>query len=484
MTRLFFAMARRYHAPGGYREVLAIGLPLVVSMGSVTLMLFADRLFLAHHDVAALAAAVPAGLTAFFITAFFLGVAEYTNVFVAQYTGGGRPERVGASLWQGVYFCLLAWLALALLSGVAGPLFALAGHAPELRALEEAYFRILMLGGGFLVLQGCLACFYSGRGLTRPVMLVNLAGAVLNIPLNYCLIFGLGPVPSLGVRGAALATVAAWAFMCLLYGLIVFREGNETRFGVRSRWRPDPELFGRLMRYGLPGGVSFSLDMFAIVFFLFMVGRLGEAPLAASNIAFNLNTVYFLPMIGMHIAVNTLVGQAVGAGRTDLAHQAVVSALHMVWSYCALCGVLVVVFAEPLAALHLAADLPPAEYAELMDLTVTLLAFVALYSLVEGVEIVYMGAVKGAGDTWWVMKALVVMSLFGMAAPVYVMVAVFGLGIVPVWGLLTAYIGGLALMAFLRYRGGAWKTMSVMRADERGGARSCVEACKDEGLVN
>ena len=95
-------MIKRWGGTGGYREVLAVGLPLVVSMGSSTVMLFTDRMFLANYSVDAIAAALPAGIASFLFVCFFMGVGGYVNVFVAQYTGARRGDRVGASLWQGV----------------------------------------------------------------------------------------------------------------------------------------------------------------------------------------------------------------------------------------------------------------------------------------------------------------------------------------------------------------------------------------------
>ena len=187
-----------------YRRVLRISLPLVVSMATTMILEVTDRIFLAHYSLDAIAAATPGGLTAFLFIAFFMGVGSYVNVFVAQYTGAGSMHRVGSALWQGVYFAVFAGAALSALSFVAVPLFDLVGHGEAIRRLEVSYFRILCLGGGFCVLEATLACFFSGRGLTRPVMLIHLAGMLLNIPLNYALINGRWIFPEMGIAGAGL----------------------------------------------------------------------------------------------------------------------------------------------------------------------------------------------------------------------------------------------------------------------------------------
>lgn len=150
----------RWGAKGGYREALHIGLPLVVSMMSSTIMTFTDRIFLGNYSLNALAASVPGSIAAFFFLSFFMGVTEYIGVFVAQYIGSRQPERVGSAMWQGLWFCVPSTLFLAGLWFVAEPLFALGGHAHEVQRLEVIYFRILTLGGGPFLMGLCMASFF------------------------------------------------------------------------------------------------------------------------------------------------------------------------------------------------------------------------------------------------------------------------------------------------------------------------------------
>ncbi|MFH1124440.1 MAG: MATE family efflux transporter, partial [Pseudomonadota bacterium] len=269
-------MIERWSKPNGYRQVLAISLPLVASMGSITLMQFTDRVFLANYSVDAIAAALPAGIASFTCIAFFMGVANYTNAFVAQYTGAGALSRVGAALWQGIYFSLFAALFLASLFFLAEPLFTLVGHSPRIQSLEATYFSILTLGAGLVVLSSAMACFYTGRGLTWTVMLVHLAGATVNIPLDYCLINGVGPFPELGIVGAAIATVTSSACIVAILTLLIFSPANRARFGTWESRAFDKDLFARLMRYGLPSGFQFFLEIFGFTFFIQIVGRLGD----------------------------------------------------------------------------------------------------------------------------------------------------------------------------------------------------------------
>lgn len=453
---------KRWSAPNGYRQVLAISLPLVASMSSQTVMQFVDRLFLANYSVEAIAAAVPGGMLSFMFSSVFLGVSGYVNTFVAQYTGAGSPDRVGASLWQGIYFCFFSGLILAGLSMLAGPIFELSGHAPEVRPLEAIYFQILTAGAVFNLLTWCLGTFYLGRGLTKVVMIVNFIGAGLNIPLDYALINGWWIFPQWGIAGAGVATVASQAVMVVLYALVIFRPANDRAFAVWRSRAYDGELMRRLLRFGLPNGVQFFVQIAAFAFFFLIIGRLGKAELAASNIVFSLDHLAFLPMVGFHMGTVVLVGQAIGAQRPSDAAEATTSTLHLTWLWVGLVGLLFVAAPGWLMDLFRTRGYSVADYAGIRDMGVVLLRFVAIYVVFDGTGLVYSAALKGAGDTSFVMKMVAVLSLGVMVVPTYGLIVWLEAGVVWAWLLATAYLMALYLAFYLRYRLGPWRTMSVI----------------------
>jgi MATE family multidrug resistance protein len=455
-------MIERWSKPNGYRRVLAISLPLVASMGSITLMQFTDRMFLANYSVDAIAAALPAGIASFTCISFFMGVANYTNAFVAQYSGAQAYHRIGAALWQGIYFSLLAAVVLALLYFVSGGLFNLIGHSARIRSLEVTYFNILILGGGLVVLGSEMACFYTGRGLTWTVMIVHMAGATINIPLDYCLINGVGPFPELGIRGAAIATVTAYATIVIILSLLIMSRNNRNRFGTWEKRAFDGELFRRLMRYGLPSGIQFFLEIFGFTFFIQMLGRLGDLELAASNIVLSIEMLAFLPMVGFHIGNATLVGQAIGRGLPEEGVYATTSALHITLAYMMLLATAFVFMPEPLLSLFKAKGQSVAKYAEIMDLGVILMRFVAVFCFFDALNLIFSGAIKGAGDTQFIMWTIAALSLGVMIGPVYLAVEVIGAGLYTVWTLATFYGCALGIAFMLRYRQGKWKKMRVI----------------------
>ncbi|WP_419786996.1 MATE family efflux transporter [Pseudodesulfovibrio sp.] len=453
---------KRWSAKNGYRESLILGLPLVVSMLSSTVMTFTDRVFLGHYSLESLAASFPANVSSFLFLSFFFGVVEYVGVFVSQYTGAARHERVGAAVWQGLWFSVPSGLILASLWFVAGPLFDLAGHPPAVREQEIAYFRILTVGGGAVLVGACLSSFFSGRGLTKAVMLVQCTATLLNIPLDYCLINGYGPFPELGIVGAGIATLIGCVLPVICYSLLIFTKKNEEQFNVRSAWRLDPELFRRFLHYGLPGGIQFFVDMFAITFFVFMVGRIGAVELAATSAAISIETLAFLPMIGMHIAASIMVGQAMGAGEPDQAAYATGTVLRIAFIYMGAMALVFVLFPEWLMELFRARGDAGVEFDKVLPLGVVLMRYIAAFTLLDAVAVTYMGGLKGAGDTRFIMLVMAVGSFCCVVIPLSLITWAGVTSVHAPWLCLLSYVIMLAGSFMYRFRRGPWRNIRLI----------------------
>lgn len=457
--------AVRWSEPGGYAEVLKMGLPMMVTMGTVTLMQFTDRIFLGRYSLEALAASTPASIASFLFMCFFMGVCEYATVFVAQYVGARRLHRVGAAIWQGLWFCIPAWAIMIALGLLAEPIFSLADHPPEVRELEVAYFSWVNYGSGLGIIAALLSDFFMGRGLTATVMLIHIVAAVVNVPLDYMLINGVWIFPEMGIRGAALATCAGWGVSALLFALLIFTRANDRKYHVFRAWRIDPELFIRFLRYGIPGGVQFFMDIFAFTFFIFMVGRIGVVELAASNVTLALNMVAFLPTVGLSVSASILMGQAMGARNPELGRHAACNTLRMALAYMAVMALVYVVFPGPLLSLFLPPGGDPAQEAAILETGAVLLRFVALYSLFDAVAIVLGGALKGAGDIRYFMVVLAACSMLGMVLPVYVLVEWLDAGIYTAWACTVVYVISLATLIWLRFGTGKWRDKRLLRDD-------------------
>jgi MATE family multidrug resistance protein len=451
----------RWNGEGGYREVLALAIPLILSTGAWTVQLYVDRMFLSWYSAEAIAAAMPAGLLNYTLMSPFLGTAGYVETFVAQYYGAGSYHRIGPAVWQGVHVSVAGGLLMLCFFPLAGPIFDLVGHTAPVRHLEVAYFQILCLGGIPGIASSALGGFFAGMGRPWPVMWVTAVSTAVNLVLDYALIFGVGGFPELGIRGAAIATVISAVFSLVVFLALMIAGSNNRTFRTLSGWRPDKELFSRLLRFGVPSGMQFFLEMAGFTAFVLLVGRLGTVSLAATNIAFNINTLAFMPMIGAGIAVSVLVGQYLGKNRPDLAQKSTYSGFHLTFVYMTAVAA-GYAFVPEIFVAPFAAKSDPKQFAEVYPLAVILLKFVALYSIFDTMNLIFASAVKGAGDTRFVMYMVVVLSGLILVGPTYLAVVVFGYGLMAPWVFATAYVIILGFAFYFRFLNGKWKTMRVI----------------------
>lgn len=443
--------------------MLELGLPLILSMMSVTMQHFVNRIFLTWWSAEAVAGVTTGGFAIYILIGLFNGTAEYATPFVSQYVGAKREDRIGAVVYQAVYFAVLAGILGLALTSLVGPVFNAVGHAPNIRVHEITYSKIMLASTFPSVLMVALSTYFAGRGRTRVVMVVTLASTALNVLLDWVLIFGRLGAPSLGTAGAGYATMCAQSFGALLYFVLILRSPDHERHGFAdARFRP--ALFGRLLRLGVPSGLQPSLEILAFTLFMFVIGNIGVAPLAATSIAFNLNALVFLPAVGLGYGVSTLVARYLGMGRPALADRAIRAGLVISQVYMAACGAAYVLIPGLLLAPY-AALADPGAFAEVGRIATVLLRFIAFYSIFDMVNVICAAGLKGAGDTRFPMLATVSISWVAMLIPTWYFCVKGGAGVYTAWVFATLYVVILGVVMFVRYRRGAWKSLRVIESD-------------------
>jgi MATE family multidrug resistance protein len=214
------------------------------------------------------------------------------------------------------------------------------------------------------------------------------------------------------------------------------------------------------------------VDVMAWTWFVLLLGRIGTVALAASNVAFNINMFAFGPMIGLSTAVQILVGQRLGERRADLAARSTWSAFWPAFAYtCVLSAGFL--FAPNLFLAPLRWNASPEEYAEWYDVIVVLLRYVVLYAIFDMAALVFAGALRGAGDTRFVMLATLIVSISVMVVPSYLAIEVWHADVFVAWWFVAGYVMALGGAFFVRFQRGRWRSMSVI-ADERSEASERV----------
>ena len=447
---------------GGYRELFQVAWPLIISMGSFTLMQFCDRMFLAWHSPVSLQAVLPSGMLAFTMISGLMAIANYANTFVAQYFGANDLEGCSRSTAQGVFLALFSFPIYLALIPLGWFVLDHVGHPAPVVAEEKVYYAIMMVGGVGISLWGAISSFYTGRGLTRVTMVANIIGNGLNIVLDYAMIFGKWGFPEWGIRGAAWATVIAGFVGPGILFVLYFSRKNHRQFSTRTTFYFDRRLFKRLIRFGFPSGMHLMLDVAAFSVFILFTGRMGELALTASNLALSINNIAFMPLIGISIATSTLVGQYQGQGASALAARSTITAVKVATLYITLIGLTFVLFPRFYFSLFTEYGGADLSLEALLPMGRWLLVIMALWGVIDASHLVLSGALKGAGDTKFVMYYSLAMAWGVLVGGLIVIVLVLDLGIYWAWGWTAFYIFVLSLGYMLRFKQGAWKTMEVI----------------------
>lgn len=448
---------------GSIRECLAVAWPLVLAMAGNAIMMFADRLFLARYSAISIQAALPAGLMAFMAIAFLQNVVAYSGTFVAQYAGAGSRAACARAMGQGLWLAALCVPLLLATVPLGNLLFGWAGHAPEVMAEERHYYLTLVIGNLSIPFAAAVAGFFTGQGFTRLVMGANLMGNAANVALDPLFIWGWGPMPALGIVGAGVATALS---QFLILGILVAAMLRERPF---ASWRRRQVAFAwkaplmlRIVRFGLPSGGHVLLDVGTFTVFVFVTGRMDALSFAASNIAFSVNHLVFAPLMGVGMAASVVAGQRMGDRDPAGAARAGRGCVALGWLYILLCTLIIGGFSEPI----LRAFYPhaaPFAYGEYLALGRRLIAIFLAWAWFDTLNIVLGGALKGAGDTRFVMCWVAGTAVL-LWMPSLFLLYWLGFGIVSLWLTMLGYVivasGGL-LWRFLR---GRWTSIRLIDA--------------------
>ena len=441
---MFNAVLNRWRSPNGYKDVLMLAIPLVVTTSSSGVQSFIDRVFLSWFDSNALAATVPAYLVCFTLSAIFLGVASYVSVFVAQYYGSRQLNNVGAVVWQGIYVAFFSLFFVIPIFFYIDTIFSWIGHDPVLQVLEVSYARVLILSVPVAIVSAALSGFFSGIGRMAVVMWSNLLITVINLVLDYVLIFGHWGLPAMGVAGAAWATVIALSVGTLLQLWIFFQAKYRQQFKTFECRFYDKKLFKQLIIFGLPVGIQFQMQSLAWTLFVLFIGKIGVVALTAHSIAMNVFILAVMPITGMSIAVSVLVGQCLGRADSTSAEQATLSAVHIAIAFFMLTGLVMLLFPSWFIA-PFANGMTHSVYLAVEPEVNRLLGLVALLCLLEAVSMMMAGALKGAGDTRFVAWVAILINWLVLVLPTALLLYLWGGHLFLSW---LFFIGNALLICF------------------------------------
>jgi len=439
-------------------ELLRLALPMVVSQGTFAVMIFTDRYFMSQIDPAHMAAALGGGVASFFSFCFFVGLVSYGNALSAQYLGAGEPEKCPKVVTQGMIMTVMSVPFLTLITFLVAGIFEGMGHEPAQVELERTYYLILMAGVLVTLAKVCLASYFAGIGRTHVVMICDLFGLVINVPLCYAMVFGKLGFPALGIVGAGVSTVVATVLAFLLFVAFYFHKEHRESFAVLRSFSLDTKILRRYWRLGFPSGMELFLNVAAFNLFLLMFQSYGIAEGAAAAIVFNWDILSFIPMIGLNVGVISLIGRFVGARDMARVNEVMIAAFGLALAYSAVLAIIYITYRYPLVEVFAP---PSGDFTAIRELSAFMMIGLSSYVMADAVILVSGGVLRGAGDTRWLMVASVSLH-WAMLVAQFFIIRVFELGPRLSWLAFVAMIFAIALVYALRLYGGRWRDPAAL----------------------
>jgi len=452
---------KRIRRPGYSRENMKITFnmawPSIVESFFVAFAGLVDSLMVSSLGSAAVAAV---GLTTqpkFMGLSLFFAVNVAISALVARRRGEKNQEEANRLLNTAIVFIVAASVVLSiLLVAFAGPIISLCGSTEATHDSAVAYFRIIMGGMIFNCIQMGINSAQRGAGNTKITMRTNVTSNTINIIFNYLLIGGHLGFPALGIRGAALATVLGTVVACIMSIISVFNpEGFiSIPYIIKHKIRPAAKSFLNLIRVGY--SVFFEQILMRIGFMLtaVMAAHQGTDAMAAHQVGMNIMGLSFSFGDGLQAAAVALIGRSLGAGDEKLAKE-FGSICRMFGAAISVClAVIYFVGAAPLFSLFF-------EEEHIVAIGVNIMRVIILVVVFQISQVVYMGCLRGAGDTLYTAIASTISVTLIRTAVSYFGGYILGFGIIGIWlGVLGDQISRF-IFASVRFKKGKWTQIKI-----------------------
>ena len=431
--------------------LIRLALPIVLANVLQTAYQLIDAFWVGRLGAEAVAAVSLSFPLIFLLLSVGIGLAVAGTVLAAQYQGSGNREAVNRVSAQAV----LGMMVLSVILGGTGyaispSAVAFLGAADDVQPLASLYLKISFIGLPFMFIYAIFQSLMRGVGDAKTPLLIVLVTVILNFILDPLLILGWGPVPAMGISGAAIATVITQGLSAVAGFYILFsgRWGIQLKF---SLLKPDHHLLWQLFALGGPTAVEQSTRALGMMLMTTLVAGFGTVTLAAYGIGTRMFSFVIIPALGLSQAASALVGQNMGAGKIERAEKTAYASAAIAFVSLTAVGILCFLFAKPLVAIFV-----PDSH-QVIEEGALFVRLTALTFGLMGAQIVIAGAFRGAGDTVMAM-AIALVSLWVLQFPLAWVLAertsLQEIGIYwayPIQNIITAVV------AWMWFRSGRWK---------------------------
>lgn len=434
---------------------LTVGLNEVFLIGHISKEVSAQ---VGYDNATALASTSLGQFFSWIALAGYNGIGIATTALVARSVGARERDKAGNFARQGILLAFIMGLITALVMYTLAPvLLFLVGAEGQLQEVGTLFVHTTALGMPLFAVLVAANATMRGSGDTRTPLLIMLMVNATNVAIAWIFINGQLGMPALGVRGAALGAAVSWSLGAIVAASLVFGRKKigrtpDTSFKVPFNLRFDRQATSLLISQGWPSMAEQCIFQTGILFFNRMVVGLGTTTFAAHNAIVQIDSISFLPGIGIGIAVTVLVGQSLGAGKPEEAKLFALTAYKMGLAFMTVMGLSFFLF--PDFFLNLLIGDPAVVQAAVPGLRVA-----GLFDPVIATVFIFIGALRGAGDTRFPLYVRILTSVCLRVSLGFLFIEVLHLGLIG--GRLAMGSDSLlgAILMVWRFRSGKWQTI-------------------------
>ncbi|SFV50169.1 Multi antimicrobial extrusion protein (Na(+)/drug antiporter), MATE family of MDR efflux pumps [hydrothermal vent metagenome] len=377
------------------KKVFALAFPAALKHLADILQVLVDMIMVGYVSVYALAAVGLSMQLMMFINVLMTLYVVGGNALISRFIGSGRKKRASVLLFSLAIFAIA--LSVVVACGgyfFAGSFYVLMGTTAEVAREGTLYFQTLSLGISLIFLDNLLYNALSAAGDTKSSLFIKLASSGVNALFNYILIFGHFGFSSMGVKGAAIATIISYGFNIVIYLLLLAKHTKAKLYFVPLFYLNDVK---RALRIGYHAAIDRGISTLSFLFFVAIIAYYGTAELAGYQVGLRIEGLAFMPGFGFAIASMALVGQALGAGDKDQAYRVGIIAGRIAYIFMGLVGVVLILFPEVMISFF-------TKDSTTIMIASEYLILVGLAQIPLALTFVYAASLRGAGDTKTVMR--------------------------------------------------------------------------------
>ena len=439
-----------------YRDIVKIAWPSFVELTLTQLTSMADMMMVGRLGAYAISGVGLTNQPKFLLMTMFIAMNVGATALVARYKGADERKKANNVLRQALLLTFI-FSAIASIVGFiyAQPMVKFMGAADaETLAAGTVYLKIQMVGFVFMALTSTITASLRGIGDSKTAMVYNLTANVVNVILNYILIYGKFGFPRMEVAGASLATIIGQFVAFVMAVRAVTRKGQYLELDIKDGFKPDWNILKNIFNIGIPSMIEQLVMRAGVIIYARTVASLGTVAYATHQVSMNIQAMSFMNGQAFAVSATSLVGQSLGKKRPDMSNAYAQRTRRIGMTVSMILAVTFFFFGRYIVALY-------TNETEVIEQGAKILMLVAFIQPFQSSQFILTGALRGAGDTR--ATAIIIFITVLLVRP--------GLAILTIkhleWGLIGAWIALVAdqmlrsLLVLIRYNSGKWKSIIV-----------------------